>query len=63
MSEKLICAECRESNMKWIDPDISDLLENGIMKCEKCGAEFKGINEWYKTYMRIEDGNRNKDKT
>ncbi len=51
MSEKLICAACKNSTMTWINPEMDDLLENGIMKCKKCGAEFKGMEEWHRQYM------------
>ena len=48
MGERLICPACKESDMTWLDPDMDDLLEEGIMKCNKCQAEFKGIPGWYK---------------
>ena len=32
--------------MEWLDPDAEDLLENGVMRCKGCGAEFTGIKGW-----------------
>lgn len=46
MGEPLICPKCKKSTMKWLDPDQEDLLENGIMECIKCKAQFKGIFGW-----------------
>jgi hypothetical protein len=45
---KLICPACEKSIMKWVNPDQEDLLENGIMKCQKkrCGHEYVGIDGW-----------------
>lgn len=48
MGSSLHCPECKKVPMKWIDPDMEDLLEEGIMKCENCGAEFTGIPGWMK---------------
>ena len=46
MGESLICPECKKSIMKWLDPLQDDLLENGIMECKGCKAQFKGIVGW-----------------
>ena len=40
MGEPLICPSCRKSTMIWLDPDMEDLLDNGIMECESCKAQF-----------------------
>ena len=42
---KLICPKCRKSGLTWQNPDLEDLLENGVMTCdsEECGAMFVGI--------------------
>jgi uncharacterized protein YbaR (Trm112 family) len=46
MSEPLLCPKCKEDKLHWIDPDMEDLLESGIMKCHTCKAEYKGIPGW-----------------
>lgn len=41
------CPKCKGVPLEWQgDLDAEDLLENGIMKCKTCGAEFKGIPGW-----------------
>jgi ribosomal protein L37AE/L43A len=46
MGEPLLCPKCKEGTMKWIDPNLEDLLDEGIMECCKCKAQFKGIPGW-----------------
>lgn len=52
MGEKLICPKCNKGTLRWLDPYLSDTQTNfykeGIMKCQKCGIEFKGISGWVK---------------
>jgi rubredoxin len=53
MGEQLICPNCKDTkngfgDLRWIDVDQEDLLETGIMKCQKCQAEYKGIRGWMK---------------
>jgi len=46
----LICPKCKEYGLTWLDPDMEDLLDNGIMECDnpKCKAQFIGIPGWQK---------------
>lgn len=46
MSEPLICPSCKESTLKWLDPEQDDLLEKGVMECQKCKSQFVGIPGW-----------------
>jgi uncharacterized protein YbaR (Trm112 family) len=48
MGEPLICPKCKEGTMKWLNPDQEDLLDNGIMECKECKAQYKGIPGWMK---------------
>lgn len=50
MGEPLICPNCKKGNLKWLDPDMEDVLENGIMECQKCKAQYKGIPGWSKAW-------------
>ena len=51
---RLICPACGKTNMKWLNPDQENLLEEGIMKCQKkkCGREFVGIPGW-RSYKKL----------
>jgi hypothetical protein len=54
----LICPKCDDSGMTWLDPEMDRLLEEGIMKCDGCGAEFKGIPGWQRAMRSKRDRQR-----
>ena len=48
MGEPLICPTCKDGCMKWENPDLDDLLDDGVMYCPNCGAFFLGMGGWIK---------------
>lgn len=46
MGEPLICPNCGKGSMKWVDPDVEELFDEGIMKCDTCGKEYVGFPGW-----------------
>lgn len=44
----LICPKCERSGLRWLDPDMDDLIFKGIMECKNKGCKAQYTMEQFR---------------